>query len=218
MKILNIGCGFNKIEGAVNLDFDERCNPDILADITNPLPYDDNTFDEVRAIQVLEHIFNFEFVMREVHRVLKVGGIFKVSVPMFPCRNAFAGGGHVRQFVPETFTIYTNPSYFQPRRHPSNNAGLFDIIKMEQFSAVVEGEEKEGEFITDLNVILKKVDKNYWKSKGIQKQIKNNVFGCFYCQNELQIKLETPETVIKICPKCHEEYEILKNELYYLQR
>jgi len=211
--ILNIGCGFNKIKGAVNLDLDPRCNPDIIHDLTKTLPFENNYFDEVRAVQVLEHIFDFESLMIEIHRVLKLGGLLKASVPCWPCRNAVAGNGHVRQFVPETFTIYTNPSYYQPRMHASDQAGLFDVVSMEKRIADVEGDDPPGAWITDLNVILKKVDKQYWKDMDIQKSLKENVFGCFYCQNELVIQVEDMDRIIKVCPVCGEQYEIIKEGL-----
>jgi SAM-dependent methyltransferase len=69
---------------------------DILDVAVEPLPYPDNTFDEVEASQLLEHIPNViwyredgQFVrrycrielMREIHRVLKPGGVFFASVP-----------------------------------------------------------------------------------------------------------------------------------------
>lgn len=45
------------------------------------LPYPDNSLDMVTAFQVIEHLENPFFVMREVARVLKRGGYFIPSVP-----------------------------------------------------------------------------------------------------------------------------------------
>lgn len=45
------------------------------------LPYTDRSLDLVTAFQVLEHLENPFFVMREIKRVLKPGGIFMFSVP-----------------------------------------------------------------------------------------------------------------------------------------
>ncbi len=46
-----------------------------------PLPYESNSKDLVFAFQVMEHLENPFFFMREVHRVLKDGGLFILSVP-----------------------------------------------------------------------------------------------------------------------------------------
>lgn len=45
------------------------------------LPYENNTFDVVSAFQVVEHLENPFLIMREVHRVLRPGGLFIFSVP-----------------------------------------------------------------------------------------------------------------------------------------
>lgn len=45
------------------------------------LPYEDNFFEFITAFQVIEHLENPFFVMREAARVLKKGGFFVLSVP-----------------------------------------------------------------------------------------------------------------------------------------
>ena len=37
----------------------------------NKLPYDDEEFDVVISNMVFEHVFNIDFVLNEIHRVLK---------------------------------------------------------------------------------------------------------------------------------------------------
>lgn len=52
-------------------------------DLTDKLPYDDNTFDIVVCEQVLEHIQDAESVLKELVRVLNPGGLLLIGVPTF---------------------------------------------------------------------------------------------------------------------------------------
>lgn len=47
------------------------------------LPYADDMFDIVVASHVLEHVMHPEIGIRELHRVLKPGGLFVVGVPIY---------------------------------------------------------------------------------------------------------------------------------------
>jgi len=47
----------------------------------NKLPYEDNYFNIVIATEVIEHIWNPEFVLEEAYRILKDNGLFICSVP-----------------------------------------------------------------------------------------------------------------------------------------
>jgi ubiquinone/menaquinone biosynthesis C-methylase UbiE len=45
------------------------------------LPYRSNAFDIVTATEVIEHLEDFRAILREIHRVLKPGGICVISTP-----------------------------------------------------------------------------------------------------------------------------------------
>jgi SAM-dependent methyltransferase len=53
-------------------------------DCQTQIPYDDNYFDRIVVIHVLEHLPNLPAAMSEVHRVLKSNGIFSVVLPCDP--------------------------------------------------------------------------------------------------------------------------------------
>jgi ubiquinone/menaquinone biosynthesis C-methylase UbiE len=76
---------------------------DVVCDITQGLPFEDETVDEIICIHVLEHIKNLEFVMREFRRILKRGGVLRIWVPHCFSPGAFGDSTHVRFFTFETF-------------------------------------------------------------------------------------------------------------------
>ncbi len=83
---LNLGCGTNKIPGWINIDSVPAMTPDLLHDIARPLPFSDESVEEVLADGLLEHFDKYQryLVFHEWTRVLKPGGRMNVGVPNFP--------------------------------------------------------------------------------------------------------------------------------------
>ena len=82
---LHLGCGTKKMEGWINIDSVAALQPDLVHDISQPLPYDDLTVDEILAEDLLEHFDKYlRFVVfYEWVRVLKIGGTMTLQVPDF---------------------------------------------------------------------------------------------------------------------------------------
>ncbi len=72
-RILNIGCG-NDMYGTDRIDMKETKATTKLWNAEEGLPYKDNTFDEIRAYYVVEHLRNVGLFIDECYRVLKKGG------------------------------------------------------------------------------------------------------------------------------------------------
>jgi ubiquinone/menaquinone biosynthesis C-methylase UbiE len=86
MKKLNIGCGYDKLpteEGWINIDKAPQVKPDLIVDISQGLPFPDNSFDEIYSSHCLEHVFpdKFNFVLCEIGRVAKNGAILELDLP-----------------------------------------------------------------------------------------------------------------------------------------
>lgn len=84
MRKLNIASGFDHMDGYINIDSDPRTFPNILRDIENGLPFDDNSVDEIFSKHTLEHINpdKIHWVIAEMYRVLVPNGRLKVIVPI----------------------------------------------------------------------------------------------------------------------------------------
>ncbi len=110
-KILDIGCGRNKLLGAVGLDYMELPGVDIIANLNEKLPIQDEEFEAVYADQVLEHVDNLIGLVYEVHRILKTGGIFLVHVPYFRSSWAHVDPTHVRSFTIKSMSYFVKDTY-----------------------------------------------------------------------------------------------------------
>ena len=107
VKSLDLGCGLNKLESSFGVDSSKYCSPDLVHDVDNlPLPLEDNTFDLVYADQFLEHLDNIPFVLSEVHRVLKNGGLLIARVPYFRSSYACIDPTHKRFFTIGTMDYF----------------------------------------------------------------------------------------------------------------
>jgi len=101
---LNLGCGYNRLEGYVNVDSDPLCKPDIVADLEQPLPWEDNSVDEIVLNHVLEHLGQdtrtYFRIWQEFYRVLKNGAFVLITVPHHRHDNFFHDPTHVRVVTP----------------------------------------------------------------------------------------------------------------------
>lgn len=97
MKI-NLGSGYKRIDGFLNVDDDPLVNPDFLVNIEHDkLPFEDNTVEEIRAHHILEHIGDgFIPLMQEIYRVCKHGAILDIVVPHHFHDNFYSDPTHKR--------------------------------------------------------------------------------------------------------------------------
>lgn len=119
MKRLIVGCGpeyQKKSKDDVTMDFKKAFSPDVVFNISQgkKWPFEDNTFDELEAWHILEHVEgfdNYRKCMEEMYRILKVGGELNIKVPYWKHRSAVETADHVRFFSENSFHDWqtTNP-------------------------------------------------------------------------------------------------------------
>lgn len=80
--VLNLGCGFKKGYGMINVDAYEVCKPDLVHNLNVfPYPFPTNYADVIYMHHVLEHIPDWWGAFCECVRILKPGGTLEIRVP-----------------------------------------------------------------------------------------------------------------------------------------
>jgi len=117
--IVELGCGRKKRPDRITIDKVDMPHVNIVADIENGLGFlPDRSVDEIRCRSVLEHIRNFENVIKEIVRVLKKGGSAHIFVPHFSNPHYYSDFTHTRFFGLYTFYYFVDEQYQLSRKVP----------------------------------------------------------------------------------------------------
>lgn len=110
---LNLGCGFRKQKGFCNIDNRPEVEPDLVCDVIQGLPFDDDSVDMVLANDFLEHIpiGKTVGVIFEIWRVLKPGGTFESLTPATDGRGAWQDPTHVSFWNQNSWLYYIVDEY-----------------------------------------------------------------------------------------------------------
>ncbi|HZQ53350.1 MAG TPA: methyltransferase domain-containing protein [Bryobacteraceae bacterium] len=93
--ILDVGCGINKYPGSIGLDRNPNTRADVIADLDHvPFPFRDDSFGEIRAIHVIEHVSDVIRTMEEFHRLLAPGGRVFIVTPHYTDFSSFCDPTH----------------------------------------------------------------------------------------------------------------------------
>lgn len=133
-KILAPADGDRSWKNLITLDIDESVNPDYVWDLHNlPLPFPDESFDEIHAYEVLEHVGQqgdyktFFAQFTELHRLLKPGGRFFASVPCWDSEWAWGDPGHTRVITPGSLSFLTQSNYDKENNPMSDYRSIYKV-------------------------------------------------------------------------------------------
>lgn len=108
---LDFGAAHGKPEGYIGIDMHYSPNSDIVWDLNDGIPFEDNSIGVIRAIDFLEHFENKIFLFNEMYRVLAHGGMVISVTPSTDGRGAFQDPTHVAFYNENSFWYFTNEFY-----------------------------------------------------------------------------------------------------------
>jgi SAM-dependent methyltransferase len=115
--------------------------PVLENDLEEPLDLPDDSVDAVHACEIIEHLFDTEGFLREIHRVLRPGGVLVVSspnlnslsnrfrvlagrsLPMWGVSLADHHGGHIRLFNRGSLEGLLRRTGFEPAEARGSHPG-----------------------------------------------------------------------------------------------
>lgn len=145
---LDLGCGPRKTEGFIGVDSDGNWpGVDVTADLTKRFPYPDDSVDEIRAHDIIEHLPDRIHTMNELWRICKNGASIDIRVPSTDGRGAFQDPTHISFWNINSFKYYCTefPLYLELCRS-YGFSGEFKIIKIDQ--------ERSEDGVIHVNVLL----------------------------------------------------------------
>ena len=112
---VDLGCGARKAPGYIGVDIFPAPGVDIVADLSTAFPFEDNSVDELRAYDFIEHVPDRLRTMNEIWRVCKNGALVDLFVPSTDGRGAFQDPTHVSFWNVNSFKYFTveHPYYLE---------------------------------------------------------------------------------------------------------
>jgi len=140
-KILDVGCGANKMEGAIGLDNNPRTAADVIHDLGEvPYPFPDNEFDLVVSNHVVEHVPDVMAFIGELYRITRNGGRIRLITPHYtnpdwpndPTHRNHINSYTFNTFMPgrQVFDLYTD-NQLKPVRARVSLLGLWNALGIE---------------------------------------------------------------------------------------
>lgn len=129
---INLGAGSEPTEGWVNVDHLALPGIGVVHNLNQfPWPFKDSCADEIKAIDLLEHLANYTpdgrptviAYVEECHRILQPGGKLFIQVPKWDSPNMWIDPTHVRGFDLPSF------DYFDPDTEFGKNYGYYSDKK-----------------------------------------------------------------------------------------
>ena len=106
---INLGSGYKRIDGFINIDNDPAVNPDYVVNLeSDKLPFNDSEVNEVIASHILEHIgAGYIPLIKELYRVCEDGAILHITFPYHRSDWYTDDPTHLRPLTSNSFKLFS---------------------------------------------------------------------------------------------------------------
>ena len=110
---IDLGCGNRKMPGCIGIDRIPYDGVDIVHDMNEPMPFEDNSISYIMASHSLQYVHHLQPVLEEIYRVCKHGAIVCIIAP-YAHVTAHMTNPHFKQFFNEHSPRYwtEDPYYY----------------------------------------------------------------------------------------------------------
>jgi SAM-dependent methyltransferase len=129
---INLGCGTDIRPDWINMDRLDLPGVDVVHNLMRfPYPFDDDSAEEIRAVDVIEHLANYTeddrpsvvAFIEECYRILKPGGELFIQTPGWDADFLWIDPTHVRGFDMQSM------DFFDPDKHYGQTTGFYAKAK-----------------------------------------------------------------------------------------
>ncbi len=110
--LLDLGCGSRKQPGHIGIDSVKFECVDIVHNIEDGLPFENNTVDGVYSNFFFEHIPDTIFLFQEIYRVCRNGSLVEFRVPYYQSVTQYKDPTHKAIIVPEMISYFGKNNWY----------------------------------------------------------------------------------------------------------
>lgn len=124
---IDLGCGKRKRDGYIGVDTVMSEGTDIVCNLAEGLPFEDNSVDGIWSGFFVEHIQDTIFLFKEIYRVCRENAIVEFQVPYYQSVTQYKDPTHKAMIMPEKLRYFTEDKWYGSDYNINTNFKLIDI-------------------------------------------------------------------------------------------
>ena len=154
MKIIDLGCGKNKVIGSVGLDKVKLESVDIVHDLLSfPYPVENESYDLIYLRHTIEHfsIENIDLILKECYRILKKRGKIQVNVPHVFSISAYTDLTH------KSYYTFNSGKFWDKNDSKSYYSNINAIWTLKRVECSINWFDWKGRILSYFDMLLSKI-------------------------------------------------------------